>query len=127
MPAQISKQTKRDRGRELAAVEAKLRGQYFASLQGMRLRVLLESPVDEGTSQPSRVTASLGRSIGTSCRYAPVEIDSTAAELGKFVNTIAGPPEDGRLTAAVRLDSVETLAAIGQSPEPPVRTMTAPR
>jgi threonylcarbamoyladenosine tRNA methylthiotransferase MtaB len=90
MPGQLSKQIKQERGQELARIEAELQAEYFASLAGMRLRVLAESLV-EGSQE---------RIVGTSCRYAPVELPAVAAAFGEFVDVIAGPVVDGRITVA---------------------------
>jgi len=115
MPGQLSKQTKQQRSRELAAVEAGLRDAYFATLRGMRLRVLVESPLDESgeaahNPHPSKGRArggiSDGRFIGTSCRYAPVQLACTANEVGQFIDIEAGAAENGRLTAAARLQPI---------------------
>jgi threonylcarbamoyladenosine tRNA methylthiotransferase MtaB len=88
MPNQISKQVKQRRGQELAAIESELRQAYFSSLRGMRLRVLVESPIEES-----------GSLIGTSCRYAPIEFGALEAPLGQFVDVIAGLPYDDRIRA----------------------------
>ena len=88
MSGQLSKQVKHERGQELARVEADLQAMYFASLVGKRLRVLVESPLE---NQPSRV-------VGTSCRYAPVELPSDLATCGEFIDVIAGPAQEGRIT-----------------------------
>jgi threonylcarbamoyladenosine tRNA methylthiotransferase MtaB len=91
MPGQISKQVKQERGQELARIEAELQAAYFASLARMKLRVLAESPI----------AGSLGRAVGTSCRYAPVELPAGAASFGEFVDVVAGPTVDGRIQAMV--------------------------
>jgi threonylcarbamoyladenosine tRNA methylthiotransferase MtaB len=90
MAEQVSKQVKHQRGRELAAVEAELRDAYFTSLRGMKLQVLMESPLGD-----------CGSLVGTSCRYAAVEINSCQAPLGQFVDVIAGPLHDDRIRAAL--------------------------
>jgi threonylcarbamoyladenosine tRNA methylthiotransferase MtaB len=103
LSGQLSKEVKQDRGRELARVEAALRDAYYSSLRGMNLRVLLESPVDDahpraGASSPP---ASL---IGTSCRYAAVEVPAAAGALGQFADVIAGPVHHDRIRAFVAAD-----------------------
>jgi threonylcarbamoyladenosine tRNA methylthiotransferase MtaB len=107
MPGQLSKQTKHDRSRELAAVEAELRGAYYGKLKGMPLSVLIESPLDEKPSARAGASARLSspqatppaRFVGTSCRYAPVELACPEAQLGQFVDVIADREQNGRLTA----------------------------
>jgi len=79
MPGQLPKKLKQQRGRELAQVETELRDEYFASLLGKKLQVLVESPLEDRA----------GFSVGTSCRYAPVEISSELAACGKFVEVVA--------------------------------------
>ncbi len=90
MPEQIPKKIKQERGEELRALEASLREAYFTSLRGSRLRVLVESPLDD---RP-------GYAIGTSCRYAPVELQAAAADCGEFVEVIAGEVKDGHILAS---------------------------
>jgi threonylcarbamoyladenosine tRNA methylthiotransferase MtaB len=84
MPDQVTAQVQQARSRELAAVEVELRDKYFESLQGMRLRVLVESKSENGW-------------LGTSCRYAPVEINGDEANVGKLVDVVAGCRFDGHL------------------------------
>jgi threonylcarbamoyladenosine tRNA methylthiotransferase MtaB len=90
LPGQLPKQVKQQRGRELAAVEAELRDAYFASLRGMRLRVLVESPLEGSASF-----------VGTSCRYAPVEAPCGPEQVGNFVDVVAGVSSDGRILPEV--------------------------
>ncbi len=72
MPNQVAPQVKAERKEQLLELERELREAYFRSLIGRELTVLVEGPSD-------RVP---GGWVGTSCRYAPVEIaaGSTAAE-----------------------------------------------
>lgn len=90
MPKQIEKSVKKERIHRLAEVEAELRDAYYASLVGMRLRVLTEAWSDEQAL------------IGSSCRYAPVEIPETrqeiVGEIGGFVDTYIQAVRSGRLT-----------------------------
>ena len=95
MPGQIAKQVKQERGRELATVEAELRDAYFAKLRGMRLRVLVESPLADSARAGSSTTPA--NFVGTSCRYAPVEIESAPSLVGKFVDVIGGDAHEGRI------------------------------
>lgn len=87
LPDQLPKKVKQERRRELAGVEAELRDAYFASLLGKQLRVLVESPLED---RP-------GFSVGTSCRYAPVEVSAEQASCGEFVDVRAGEVSDGRI------------------------------
>jgi len=88
MPDQVDPRCKADRVRRLAALEHQLQQRFFTSLEGARLRVLLESPLDDHP----------GWSVGTSCRYAPVEVHDSAT--GRFVDIIAGPVTGTRIRAA---------------------------
>ncbi|MCA9241301.1 MAG: radical SAM protein, partial [Planctomycetales bacterium] len=83
MPAQLSKQEKKARVHELQEVETELRDEYFRSLVGRRLRVLVESPAP---GEP-------GAMIGASCRYAPVVVRE--GELGAFKEVVATRVERG--------------------------------
>jgi threonylcarbamoyladenosine tRNA methylthiotransferase MtaB len=95
MSRQVSKRAKQERGRELAAAEAELRDDYFAKLVGMRLRILIESPLAEPKRAGSSPTPATF--VGTSCRYAPVELDARTRQVGQFADVVAGPSRDGRI------------------------------
>jgi threonylcarbamoyladenosine tRNA methylthiotransferase MtaB len=107
MADQISKQTKHDRGVELGCIEAELRAKYYASLEGMPLRVLVESPLEqpESTQRAEGFIPSAPQHIGTSCRYAPVALPADLAPLGQFVDVIAGPAQDSHLTAELAVST----------------------
>lgn len=59
---QVPKRVKAERGQQLAELEAELRADYLNSLVGDSLQVLSESVDERGTV------------VGTSCRYAAVEV-----------------------------------------------------
>jgi len=88
MPNQVPAHMQVARSRELAAIEAELRDEYFASLRGMRLRVLVESHEE-------------GEWIGTSCRYAPVAIQNGKAAAGELIDITAAGAQNGRIIAQV--------------------------
>ena len=88
MTDQVAPPCKADRVRRLAELEHLLQQRFFTSLQGMPLRVLVESPLAD---RP-------GWSKGTSCRYTPVEL--ATSETGSFVDIIAGPVVENRIRAA---------------------------
>jgi threonylcarbamoyladenosine tRNA methylthiotransferase MtaB len=94
MPDQVDPHVKQARVQELAIVEASLRDAYFASLRGMTLRVLVESE-----STPSQAIETTSTCVGTSCRYAPVELGATAARIGKFADVIAREAAGGHILA----------------------------
>jgi len=83
MPGQLSKKLKSARRRHLADVETQTREQYFRSLVGERLRVLVEGTCDD---QPDHVQ-------GTACRYAPVRIGAS--------HISSGPSQSGELVDVV--------------------------
>jgi len=91
MDRQIAPVTKAERSRRLSELEIELRDGYFRQLGGRRLRVLVESPL------PDRP----GQMVGTSCRYAPVELPGDVSLRRKFVDVIAGEVIDGRIIARV--------------------------
>jgi threonylcarbamoyladenosine tRNA methylthiotransferase MtaB len=95
MPDQVPKHVQQMRSRELAAVETELRDAYYRSLIGRRLRVLVETVEDGAGSRAQRA----GLWLGTSCRYATVELSSTAANEGQFVDVFAGAVRGERLIA----------------------------
>lgn len=127
MTDQIDPQLKKARGRQLAKLETELRDQYFRTLIGQRLRVLVEGkierkkPKDAGTNdcgsgikdpkaiphsaisnQLSALENTLSTlepvlSRGTSCRYATVELPENIAEPGEFAEVIAHNVYDGRI------------------------------
>ncbi len=89
MPDQITPEVKAERCRRLGELEIELRDRYFCTLTGRRLRVLVESPVAE---RP-------GRMVGTSCRYAPVELHGDISMRKQFVDVVAGRTIEGRILA----------------------------
>jgi threonylcarbamoyladenosine tRNA methylthiotransferase MtaB len=111
MPDQVPAKVKQDRVRELAAVEAELRDNYFRSLCGRRLRVLVESKAEggrgKGEGKATRVSPStfplppspLPLWIGTACRYAPVELAAGERDVGRLVDVRADEVRDGRILA----------------------------
>jgi len=78
MPDRVPDHVRAARGKQLAAIERELREEYFRSLIGRNLRVLLEAHLD----------ATAEHAVGTSCRYAPVEVPGHA-KLGKLINVLA--------------------------------------
>jgi threonylcarbamoyladenosine tRNA methylthiotransferase MtaB len=88
MDGQVDPRVKADRCRRLAELEARLRARYFESLLGRRLEVLVESPA----RQPGRV-------VGTSCRYAPVELPGTSSDVGQLVQVAAAGTANGTIQA----------------------------
>ena len=75
MADQVPAGVRTERVRRLAAIEAELREAYFRSLIGRNLQVLLE-------------TSNAGHVMGTSCRYAPVELTGSH-EVGRLVHAVA--------------------------------------
>jgi threonylcarbamoyladenosine tRNA methylthiotransferase MtaB len=107
MPDQVPAHVRQQRSRQLAELEAELRDAYFHSLRGRSLKVLVESKAEElrnGGECDSiphsaiRIPQSLW--VGTSCRYAPVELAGEPSCVGQFVDVTAGEARDGRILAA---------------------------
>ena len=73
---QISKKEKSDRVARLTEVEAELRREYFESLVGEELQLMVESTRD-------------GQQLGTTCRYAPVAIPERGLEHGSLLSVRA--------------------------------------
>jgi len=76
MTDMVGPQVKADRCNRLAEVESDLRRDYFRSLIGRRLTVLVE-----GRSEISH-----SHVVGTSCRYAPVDVNDNAAMPGELLD-----------------------------------------
>ena len=90
MSGQLPKKIKRQRQQALSQLEVQLRDRYFHSLLGSRLQVLVES------SHPDRVNVQ----VGTSCRYAPVEIKTPSPlPVGELVDLVARDLVDGHILA----------------------------
>jgi threonylcarbamoyladenosine tRNA methylthiotransferase MtaB len=87
MPDQVSGTVKAERVGRLSQLESALRGEYWRRLIGRPLRVLVESPHKQNP----------GRWIGTSCRYAPVELPAAAESSGQLVNVVPTDVVDNHL------------------------------
>jgi len=72
MSEQVPGDVKADRVHRLAEIEAELRQQYFQSLVGRELHVLLEGEAE--TEQQADGTQTSAVFTGTTCRYAPLEL-----------------------------------------------------
>ncbi len=86
MKEQIPRAIKRQRSAELRILEEEMRQQYFSSLLGRELNVLVESAVE-------------GRIQGTAGRYVPVESTGSASQLGQLVPLTAESLAGDRLMA----------------------------
>ncbi|MEL0095939.1 MAG: tRNA (N(6)-L-threonylcarbamoyladenosine(37)-C(2))-methylthiotransferase MtaB [Planctomycetaceae bacterium] len=91
MDQQLPKQVKKQRGRELARVENELRQEYFASLIGSELEVLVESQVHNSENQM----------VGTACRYAPIQFTGDSSLIGSLVKVVAQEVQDDRILASL--------------------------
>jgi threonylcarbamoyladenosine tRNA methylthiotransferase MtaB len=87
MPNQIPRQVKLQRGRRLEALAEELRDDYYRTLLGSRLKVLIEGQLP------------CGHMLGTACRYATVELPGGLAEIGQFVEVTAREVRDGKIIA----------------------------
>jgi threonylcarbamoyladenosine tRNA methylthiotransferase MtaB len=93
MPNQVPKDLQQERRRELATVEAQLRDDYYRTLIGQRLRVLVETKAeDEGRSADKTW-------LGTSCRYATVELQAKQENEGHFIQVVADKISGERIVA----------------------------
>jgi len=87
MPDQVPPQVKAERVERLAELAAQLRDEYFRSLLGRRLVTLVEGVAEGGRQM-----------LGTSCRYAPVELVAVGgAPVGQLVSVMADDIRDGRI------------------------------
>jgi threonylcarbamoyladenosine tRNA methylthiotransferase MtaB len=89
MPDKISHEVKQDRLTRLQQVEAELRDEYYRGLLGKPLQVMVE-----GKSEylPQGFA-------GTSCRYAPVEIEAEYLQPSTLVSAVGFAVQDGRILA----------------------------
>ncbi len=85
MADQVPAAVKSQRAAELTALSDRLRDRYYRRLRGRRLQVLVEP----------RPAARPGYLIGTSCRYAPVEVPAESARVRDFTTVVAGAVVDG--------------------------------
>ena len=89
MTNQIDGRIKQQRSAQLDNLSLRLRHDFFNSLVGRRLQVLVESA---DTTQP-------GLLHGTSARYAPVQLNGTLNQVGKLVEAEATSLVNNGLTA----------------------------
>ncbi len=89
MDNQLPKQVKKQRGRELAVVETELRQEYFTSLIGSELEVLVEAQEKDAE----------GQLIGTACRYVPVQFAGDETLIGSLVKVKARRVDGDRIIA----------------------------
>jgi len=89
MPGQVDPRLKSARVQELKAIEGELRHAYYRRLLGRRLQVLVESPI------PGRPL----HAVGTSCRYAPVEV-SGDVRFGHFADVLANRLQGDRIISS---------------------------
>ena len=84
MPDQIEKSVKAERGRIVRELEQQLMRQYFDSLVGQRLQLLVEGIDDDGIAR------------GTSCRYATVQASGTGLIENELVDVnVTAATDDG--------------------------------
>jgi threonylcarbamoyladenosine tRNA methylthiotransferase MtaB len=93
MPNQVPQCVQQERSRELACLESELRQKYYRKLLGHELRVLVETK-ERGMEGDERHTW-----LGTSCRYATVELPTSRADEGRFVDAVARAISGERIVA----------------------------
>ena len=89
MADQVPAGVKSARVGELARLGERLRDQYYRTLRGRSLQVLVEP----------RAAARDGYRLGTSCRYAPVEVPIAGTRVREFTTVVAGDVIDGCIRA----------------------------
>jgi threonylcarbamoyladenosine tRNA methylthiotransferase MtaB len=89
MADQVPKSVKSERGRALAELEAKLQREYFESLVGEKLQLLVEHVDQNGT-----VT-------GTSCRYAPIRASVPEAQENQLIDIAIDKVDDVLIGRAI--------------------------
>lgn len=95
MPDMVHPTVKSDRCRRLEELEGELRAEYFQTLIGRRLTVLIEG----------RSEATSGAWAGTSCRYATVEISGSGIQHSTLQKVIAARISDCGKRIEAALDS----------------------
>ena len=86
MDGQLSKSVKKARSKQLQQLALELKQQYYRSLLGQPLELLVESSQD-------------GQTQGTSCRYAPVRLPGTDFAAGSLVPVVANELDQQGLLA----------------------------
>jgi len=90
LPNQLPGDVKSARGKALAEIESRLRRDYFESLVGSRLTMLVEAVEDEAAG---------GDSLGTACRYAPIAARLVGDHTGKLAEVTAESATVDRIVA----------------------------
>ncbi len=88
MTDQIPKSVKSERGRVLLDLESQLKREYFDTLVGERLQLLVEK-VDEN-----------GIASGTSCRYAQIRVRAPEAQENSLIDVVVDRVEEGVLVGS---------------------------
>jgi threonylcarbamoyladenosine tRNA methylthiotransferase MtaB len=89
MPEKIPHEVKQERLVRLQQVEAEVRDEYFQTLLGRPLQVMIEGKSEYLASGFA----------GTSCRYAPVEIEAENLQPSTLVDVVGHEVRDGRILA----------------------------
>jgi threonylcarbamoyladenosine tRNA methylthiotransferase MtaB len=107
MPNPIGPEAKAERASRLGEVEQELRERYYRELLGRRLRVLVEG-----------AAKTPGRWLGTSCRYATVELAGNDSLVGEFADVRAAEIADNYIIGSDTFSSrvIGSAAAGPQSP-----------
>ena len=91
MADQVPPDIKTERAARLKSIAEQLRDNYYQSLRGRELQVLVEP----------RTAGRPGFLLGTSCRYAPVEVPAEGARIREFVTVRAGDVTGGCIQSLV--------------------------
>jgi threonylcarbamoyladenosine tRNA methylthiotransferase MtaB len=108
MSEQVPRHIQQQRSRELQAVEAELRDAYYRELIGHQLRVLVEVRHEERGARSENPENEPW--LGTSCRYATVELPAGVGVEGRFADVVAGEVRGDRILAARQLPTQDGSA-----------------
>lgn len=106
LPDQLPGDLKNERVHRLAELESELRTQYFNSLVGQPVQVLVESTRSLVSIGPTEPAATLYR--GTTCRYAPAEwtestgVSPASVQTGDLVTATVTAADSDRLVVTPR-------------------------
>lgn len=125
MTGQVSSHVQKERSAELSALEAELRDEFFRSLHGRRLTVLVEGKTEvvqktekdnaiQVSTSPSRVPPYPSAWLGTSCRYAPVELAANESSAGRLVHVTAGEIHNAHLLGRSECETANIQTACTQ-------------
>lgn len=129
MSDQVPPRVRTARIEELTAIEANLRDEYFRSLVGRRLRVLVETLIESddpaaAALAESRLSVEIPEPVrpksfvaGWSCRYAPVKLPGDFSDDGRLIE-VQADHWDGEQLLATRASKKTCLTHRGATSAP---------